>query len=100
MKLPVPICFEWDAGNLNKNWEKHKVSAKETEEIFLNETLKIFPDPGHSKVEERFVAYGITDEGRRLTVVFTLRAKKTIRPISARDQSKKERRQYEKEESD
>jgi len=41
------------------------------------------------------VAYGKTDEGRSLTVIFTLRQGR-IRVISARNQSKKERKTYEK----
>jgi len=95
MKLSAPISFDWDEGNIEKNWRKHKVHFKEAEEIFLNKPLRIFPDPKHSKKEERYVAFGITDERKKLTVVFTLRNEK-IRVISARDQSKKERRQYAK----
>ncbi|MBU1071037.1 BrnT family toxin [Patescibacteria group bacterium] len=97
MKLPAPIAFDWDQGNTDKNWEKHKVhyKDKEAEEIFFIKPLKIFPDKDHSKKEARFVAYGITNNFRKLTVIFTIRNKK-IRIISARSQNKKERRQYEK----
>ena len=30
--------FDWDKANENKNWQKHKVTAKETEQswMFLN----------------------------------------------------------------
>lgn len=87
--------FEWDRGNLNKNWERHKVVNEEAEQIFFNEPLIVFEDIKHSKTESRLVAYGKTDEYRRLTVVFTLREGK-IRVISARNQSKTERRIYEK----
>ena len=87
--------FDWDKGNLNKNWKKHKITKEETEQIFFNEPLKVFEDLKHSKIEKRLVAYGITDENRLLTVIFTLRQGK-IRVISARNQSKKERRYYEK----
>jgi hypothetical protein len=27
--------FEWDEGNLTKNWEKHQVSALECEQVFF-----------------------------------------------------------------
>ncbi len=27
--------FEWDDGNLLKNWEKHEVSAAECEQVFF-----------------------------------------------------------------
>ena len=94
VKIPSPFSFEWDEGNIDKNVTKHKVTNKESEEIFLNRPLKIFEDPKHSKVEQRYVAYGMTDANRKLTIVFTTRKQK-IRIISARDQSKQERIKYE-----
>lgn len=92
--LPKPIAFEWDKGNINKNLIKHNVTDKEAEEVFGNKPLKIFKDINHSEKEQRFVAYGKTDSNRSLAIVFTLRREK-IRVISARDQNKKERREYE-----
>lgn len=86
--------FSWDKGNIDKNWTKHKVAVKECEEIFFNVPLLFFTDTRHSQKEERIVAYGKTDQERKLTVVFTIRAQK-IRVISARNQHKKERRLYE-----
>lgn len=94
IKLPVPIAFDWDEGNVEKNWKKHNVHQKEAEEVFINKHLKIFSDLAHSKVEDRFVAYGATNLSRKLTLVFTIRNQK-IRIISARNQNKKERRVYE-----
>jgi uncharacterized DUF497 family protein len=44
--------------------------------------------------EFRFAALGITNVGRKLFVIFTIRKSK-IRIISARDMSKKERKLYE-----
>jgi uncharacterized DUF497 family protein len=85
--------FEWDEGNINKNWEKHKVTHLECEEIFFNEPLIVQQDKTHSTSEERYFALGKTDRGRVLFVVFTIRGDK-IRVISARDASKKERRYY------
>ena len=87
--------FNWDKGNLNKNWTKHKITNEEAEQIFFNEPLKVFEDSQHSKTEKRLVAYGSTDEKKLLTVIFTLREGK-IRVISARNQGKKERKIYEK----
>jgi len=87
--------FEWDKGNKQKNWNKHKIYYKEIEEIFFNKPLVIIPDKKHSKIEQRFVCYGITKLGRKLSVIFTWRGKK-IRVISARSQNRKERNEYEK----
>lgn len=88
MKLPVPLSFDWNKGNLDKNWLKHKVSFREAEEIFFDRFLKIFEDKKHSQKESRLVAYGITNKDRKLAVIFTLREEK-IRIISARNQNKK-----------
>ena len=92
--LPGPVAFEWDEGNIDKNLIKHDVTNKEAEEIFGNNPLKIFPDLKHLEEEERFVGYGVTNQSRKLTIVFTLRKEK-IRVISARDQNRKERSVYE-----
>jgi uncharacterized protein len=92
--LPKPLSFEWDWGNQNKSLIKHRVTNKEAEEVFGNKPISIFKDLGHSKYEERFVAYGITDSGKKLTIVFTVRGS-LIRVISARYQSKRERSIYE-----
>src|SRR3989344_2521093 len=37
MKLPVPLGFDWNKANINKSWEKHKVSSREAEELFTQE---------------------------------------------------------------
>ena len=95
MKLPIPLVFDWDKGNQEKNWIKHKVSHKECEEFFLNNPENVFIDEGHSDKEERFIAFLHTDKGRNLAIVFVIRENK-IRIISARDQNKKERKKYEK----
>lgn len=95
-KLPIPVSFDWDKGNIDKNWIKHKVHFKEAEEIFFNKPLRTFKDKRHSQKEDRFVALGETNKRRKLYIVFTFRNRKA-RIISARNQSKKERRLYAKE---
>lgn len=90
------VSFEWDKGNSQKNWQKHGVTQKEAEEIFLDPHKQDYPDPRHSKNELRKIIVGKTFEGRELFVVYTIRDK-TIRIISARDLNKrKERDLYEK----
>jgi len=93
MKLPVPLSFDWNKGNIDKNWQKHKVHFKEAEEVFLNKPLSLLRDIKHSQSEERYIALGITNQKRKLHIVFTIRNNK-IRIISARNQSKKERKLY------
>jgi uncharacterized protein len=88
--------FEWDKGNIKKNVLKHEVTNRESEEIFFNQPILIFLDTRHSQKEKRMVAYGITDNKRKLTIVSTIRTN-LIRIILARDQHIKERRIYEKD---
>jgi uncharacterized DUF497 family protein len=85
--------FDWDEGNIDKNWAKHCVSPFECEEVFFNEPLVVSPDEAHSLREERFYALGKTNAARLLFVVFAVRGEH-IRVISARDMSKNERRLY------
>ena len=85
--------FEWDEGNLLKNWEKHRVSASECEQVFFNRPLVAAPDEKHSDDEPRFYALGVTDAGRHLFVVFTIR-QANIRVISARNMSRRERKVF------
>ncbi len=91
--------FQWDEGNAEKNWVKHKVSRAECEEIFYNEPLLVALDVSHSHIEPRLYALGQTDEGRLLFVVFTIR-ERLIRIISARDVSRRERKGYERAQSE
>jgi len=86
--------FQWDEGNLLKNWEKHRVAAVECEQVFFNNPLLAVRDEQHSDSESRFYLLGQTDTGRKLFVVFTTRDN-LIRVISARDMSRKERKIYE-----
>ena len=80
--------FDWDEGNLDKNWINHQVS-------FYNLPLLFQPDTVHSTTESRYFVLGQTDAGRKLFIAFTVRENK-IRVISGRDMSKKERTIYEK----
>lgn len=87
--------FNWDEGNARKN-EKHGVTQAEVEQVFLNTPLLLADDTKHSRSEPRFHALGRTDLERRLHITFTVRGNGTlIRPISARNMSRKERAIYE-----
>jgi len=89
------IQFIWDKGNFDKNWLKHRVTNRESEEVFFDKNKKIAEDRFHSGKEERYIILGKTKGKRLLFIVFTLRGKK-VRIISARDMNKKERSLYEK----
>ncbi len=85
--------FEWDEGNSDKNWIRHRASRSECEQVFFNYPLVVAEDQIHSQVENRYFALGQTDMHRRLFLVFTIRGDK-IRVISARDMNRTERRTF------
>ncbi len=95
MTINITNCkgFQWDEGNIEKNWQKHQVNKHECEEVFFNYPLMTVDDVKHSKYEKRYYILGQTDSGRELFIVFTIR-ERNIRVISARDMSQKEKRKY------
>ena len=91
--FPRITAFEWDEGNLEKNWHRHGVPRAEAEQIFLNRPLVVAEDPRHSGDEARFFALGRTDKNRLLATVFTLQGSR-LRIISTRAMNRRERRVY------
>jgi uncharacterized DUF497 family protein len=58
------IGFDWDKGNIDKNWEKHKVTSKEVEDVFKDEYLLFGGDEKHSTVESRYKVLGVVKNKR------------------------------------
>lgn len=69
-------------------------SPAECEQVFLNRPVLIASDVRHSGQEARYHALGLSDAGRRLALVFTIRGP-LVRVIAARDMSRRERKVYE-----
>lgn len=92
--LKSAIIFDWDTGNSEKNWFKHKVKTEECEQVFFDDDNLVVKDAKHSEKEQRFILLGKTKMDRTLHITFTHKGEK-IRIISARDQNKKERSMYE-----
>ncbi len=90
------VGFEWDDGNRDKNWRKHRVTDSECEQLFFNELLIALEDVAHSRSEPRLYALGQSDAGRLLFVVFAIRDE-LVRVISARDMTRQETRRYQRE---
>lgn len=84
--------FLWDDGNSTKNWERHKVTQAEAEEVFFNRPVFLM-DAKAATVERRYNVLGRTNGDRLLSVIFTVR-RGLVRPISARPMSRKERNAY------
>ena len=74
--------------------EREGFAAAEAEEVLLNDPL-CQVDERHSRAEQRYLALGMTNDGRHLLVAFTVR-RNLVRVISARPMSRRERLAYEK----
>lgn len=98
VELARVVGFDGDDGNSRKSLDKHGVSQKEAEEVFLDPLLLLLADEKHSQAEERYQALGESATGRRLHLTFAMREDGTrIRIISARPMNRKERSHYEQE---
>ena len=88
------LVLEWDGEKAWENFNKHGVAFTEAATVFGDPLSLTIADPLHSTDEERFVTIGQSTEGRLLVVVHTERGD-TIRIISARVATRRERRSYE-----
>ena len=88
------LLFEWDPSKAKKNIETHGISFDEASTAFRDTLSVTIHDPLHSAEEDRFILIGNSHRNRLLVVVHTEREDK-IRIISARNATKKERKQYE-----
>jgi uncharacterized DUF497 family protein len=89
--------FEWDPRKAEANAAKHGVSFDEAVTVFLDATALDGPDLRHSATEHRYLRLGQAADGRVLMVADTLRSSgdgETIRLISARRASRRERAAY------
>lgn len=86
--------FEWDENKNRQNIKKHGFDFTDAKEIFRG-ILLFSPDVRKDYGESRWVGIG-TVRGRTAVVVFTERGPETIRIISLRKATHRERKQYEK----
>jgi uncharacterized DUF497 family protein len=86
--------FEWNLQKAILNYKKHEVSFEEACTVFKDTLSTTFPDPDHSIQEERYLIIGLSGKNRIL-VISHLYQGQTIRIISARLATKRERTFYE-----
>jgi uncharacterized protein len=73
---------------------KHNVTAEEVEEVLTSEVLFRRVNRGSVKGEDIYVAYGRTQAGRYLFIVFIYKSSMTGLIISARNMTINERKYY------
>ena len=84
------VDIEWDEGNSLHLQMGHGISPEEAEEVFAMR-------PIFRRTKKRhYVAFGVTSEGRYLTIVFELKPKGIARPITGWDMNRSEIRYYRK----
>ena len=89
--------FEWDEPKAAANRAKHGVSFDEAATVFADPEALDGPDLRHSGDESRALRLGRAATGRVLVVAYTVRRRgdgESIRIISARPASRKERAAY------
>jgi uncharacterized DUF497 family protein len=90
------LLFEWDKDKAQRNLRKHKVSFDEAQTVLTDDYSITLPDAEHSRVEDRLIIIGVSNKNRLLVVAYTERDN-SIRLISARKATPKERQTYEEE---
>jgi uncharacterized DUF497 family protein len=90
--------FSWDSRKAAVNFAKHGVSFEESATTFGDEMGLDWEDIDHSHSEDRRKRLAMSESERILLTVYTVRklknGKETIRIISSRLASKKERQAY------
>ncbi len=86
--------FEWDPDKARQNHRKHRVSFQEAATVFGDPLAITYPDPDHSMAEQRFITVGMSGADRVLIVAHADR-NDSIRIISARKTTMRERKHYE-----
>ena len=85
------MSFEWDLKKAASNFRKHGINFADAVTA-LEDELALTLDEDHP-LEQRFITIGTDALGHVLVVVYTFRGE-TIRIISAREATPRERRQY------
>jgi uncharacterized DUF497 family protein len=90
----MSIEFQWDKKKALLNFKKHAVTFEESATAFYDTLSNTISDNDHSEGEARFLLLGLSNQ-LRLLVVSHIDSGDTIRIISARLATNKERKYYE-----
>lgn len=91
------IHFTWDNTKNESNKKKHGVSFEEAQTVFFDASAMEFFDSAHFRKEDRFIILGRSFTFRTLMICHCYRNDdETIRIISARKATVKERKTYQR----
>ena len=88
--------FEWSRDKASSNVRKHAVSFDEAVTVFYDPVSATFEDPDHSHGERRWITVGYSSKNQLLVVCHTDRGE-SVRLISARRATRRERARHEAE---
>ena len=86
--------FEWHRAKAEENLRKHAVSFDEAVSVLYDPLSATFHDEHHSADEARLITVGYSARGRLLVVAHTER-RASVRIISARRATARERKRHE-----
>jgi uncharacterized DUF497 family protein len=92
------VVFEWDSEKNKSNIDKHGISFEQAQEIFDDPLHISILDERFQYFEERWITMGQTQDGDILVVAHLYVVEKEdekTRIISARNATRKERKDYE-----
>jgi uncharacterized protein len=92
------VEFNWDPEKAAANIKRRRISFTEAASVLEDPLSTTFPDEAHSEEEVRFLTIGASRRGRVLVVAHTERDD-SIRIISVRRATRREREFYEQGES-
>ena len=88
--------FEWDGKKAESNLTKHGVSFDEAKTVFGDNLARLFDDEEHSFGERRNIIVGHSIEKRLLIISYSEMENDTIRIISARQTTPREKEEIRK----
>ena len=91
--MKITECL-WIDKFVDKIISIHNVYPDEVEEVLSKRPFILKLEKGNVKGEDLYVAFGNTNAGRHLTILFVKKKNSRALVISARDMSKKERKRY------
>jgi uncharacterized protein len=97
-----PLDVTWDALKAQANIAKHGITFAQAASVLLDPLAVTVFDAPHSQEEDRWFTLGTSSDGKLLAVAHTYQqhsdsAPTTVRIISARNATRRERQQYENE---
>lgn len=84
--------IEYDPRKAHANLSKHGISFEEAATALLD-PMALAMEDAQSRSECRWIIMGLSERGRLLTVVYTIRGER-VRLISARRSTRRERADY------